>query len=46
MLSKGEEFIEGHTFRKLAERKIKNMESRAEKVHEYNKEDMEKIIGG
>ena len=45
MLSKNQHFVDDHAFKALYERKLKNMESRKERAHEFNLEDMEKIIG-
>ena len=45
MLSKNQHFVDDHAFKALYERKLKNMESRKERAHEFKLEDMEKIIG-
>ena len=45
MLAKKKEFVEGHMFKTLKEKKIKNMETRGNMAHEFKREEMEKIIG-
>ena len=45
MLSKNQHFVDDYAFKALYERKLKNMESRKERAHEFKLEDMEKIIG-
>ena len=37
--------MDDYAFKALYERKLKNMESRKERAHEFKLEDMEKIIG-
>ena len=42
MLSKNQHFVDDYMFKALYERKLKNMESRRERAHEFKLEDMEK----
>ena len=44
MLAKKKEFVEEHAFKTLKEKKLKNMEVRSGRYHEFKKEDMEKVI--
>lgn len=44
MLAKNQHFVEEHAFKPLLEKKLKNMESKGEKAHEFKQEDMEKVI--
>ena len=40
MLAKKKEFVEEHAFKTLKEKKLKNMEVRSGRYHEFKKEDM------
>ena len=44
ILAKKKEFVEEHAFKTLKEKKLKNMEVRSGRYHEFKKEDMEKVI--